>query len=144
MSDAFVVSEPSLDGDATASKPTSWTQGISKEEQGFVETKGWQSPVDMLQSYHHLKWLVGSDTVWMPSADDDLGEISDFWVQLRRPPSPDEYDIPVPPDMSEYSSDMADWFRETAYECNMPLEMARWFHDKYIEKFMAETFGLDT
>ena len=140
FSDTAETPETASDEFAVAS----WTESFEPEDRDLIDVKGWRSPVDMLHSYRHLEQLVGSDTVRIPGAEADAEEVAGFWSKLGRPDAPDGYDIPTPPDMAAYSEDMASWFRDAAHECHMPLEMARRFHDKYVEKFIHETQALDT
>lgn len=119
-----------------------WTEEFAPEDRSFVELKGWQTPGDVLQSYRHLESLVGSDTVRIPGEGSEPEEIAEFWSRLGRPDVADGYEISAPPDMEDYSADMADWFCQVAHDCHMPQEMAQRFHDKYVEKYISETSRL--
>jgi len=143
MIDAEMEFNSASESEPIADQSFEWVAAIEPADRSFVETKGWRSPGDVLQSYRHLERLVGGNTVRLPGAEATPEEVTAFWSQLGRPDSPDQYDIPAPQDMEAYSVELADWFRAAAHECHMPAEMARRFHDKYVEKFISETSQLN-
>ena len=129
----------SADGVAAAS----WTEALDDDDRGFVRTKGWGAPADLLRSYRHLERKIGANTLRVPGPGAGPDEIVEFWSTLGRPDVPEGYEIPAPDDVPGYSPELADWFRKAAHAVHMPAAMAQGLHDKYIERHLADAAELD-
>ena len=94
-----------------------WTAGLPDTARGFVQTKGWKSPADLLGSYQNLEKLMGADKagrgVVLPKEDAAPEDWAAFYNRLGRPESPDGYKLPVPDgDAGAFAKDAAQWFHE--------------------------------
>lgn len=86
---------PSGDGGA----PPSWYAGFQNPEiRGYVETKGFQSPEALAESYRNLEKLRGVPADRLLSLPDkpDAPEWDAVWARLGRPDKPDGYGLQVP------------------------------------------------
>jgi hypothetical protein len=102
---------------AGAGAPADWTTGLPDAARGFVQTKGWKSPADLLGSYQNLEKLMGADKagrgVVLPKEDAAPEDWAAFYNRLGRPESPDGYKLPVPEgDAGTFVKDAAQWFHE--------------------------------
>lgn len=94
-----------------------WTTGLAEDVRGFVQTKGWKGPADVIGSYTNLEKLLGADKAGralVPPKDDAAPEEwSAFYNKLGRPEAPDGYKIPVPDgDAGEFAKTASTWFHE--------------------------------
>jgi hypothetical protein len=84
---------------------------------GLVETKGWKTPGDSLDSYANLEKLIGADragrTVVMPKDENDVEGKKAFYAKLGVPESADKYELPLPEgDDGSLAKVAADWFHQ--------------------------------
>ena len=77
-----------------------WYSGLELDESttGYVQTKGWQSPKDLLDSYRNLEKFKGTDEkhiLKLPEEQlpENMGEV---WNKLGRPETPDGYKVELP------------------------------------------------
>lgn len=114
---------------APAPAAQDWTASFDEGTRGFIQTKGWKSPADVLGSYQNLEKLMGADKagrgVVMPKDDAPAEEWAAFYNRLGRPEAPDQYKIPVPDGAD-------DGFAKTA---------ANWFHEAGLTPKQAETLA---
>lgn len=127
------------EGEAVA---TSWTDGFDEGAQSFVQTKGWQSPGDMLQSYQGLEKLVGNPDarLTVPGEDATDDDWSALYSKLGRPENKDGYEFAMPEGLPEdfnYSEDLRDGMRAWAHEAGLSPRQAQRLHDGYV-KHMAD------
>ena len=112
-----------------------WYSQLSEETRGFVETKGWQSPDDVVQSYTNLEKLLGADKsgrgVIMPKEDAAPEDWGKFYDRLGRPQSPEEYKLPVPQgDTGEFSKLAANKFHELGITAKQAQSLAEWWNSQ--------------
>ena len=110
-----------------------WYSQLSEETRGFVETKGWQSPDDVVQSYTNLEKLLGADKsgrgVVMPKEDAAAEEWGKFYDRLGRPKSADEYNLPVPQgDTGDFAKKAAGKFHELGITAKQAQSLAEWWN----------------
>ena len=110
-----------------------WYTQLSEETRGFVQTKGWQSPDDVVQSYTNLEKLLGADKagrgVVMPKDDAAPEEWGKFYDKLGRPQSPEEYKLPVPQgDTGEFAKLAAGKFHELGITAKQAQSLAEWWN----------------
>lgn len=84
-----------------ASTTLTWLPAdASPELVGYAQNKGWQAPVDVLNSYQNLEKLLGADkagnAVVIPKHDADPKEWSAVFDKLGRPTGPDGYKVALP------------------------------------------------
>lgn len=101
----------------TAAVPADWTATLDEGTRGFVQTKGWKSPVDVLGSYQNLEKLLGADkagrAIVPPKDDAPAEEWAQFYGKLGRPETADGYKLPVPEgDPGEFAKTASGWFHE--------------------------------
>ena len=112
-----------------------WYSQLSEETRGFVQTKGWQSPDDVVQSYTNLEKLLGADKagrgVIMPKEDSAPEEWGKFYDRLGRPKSPDEYNLPVPQgDTGQFAKVAANKFHELGITAKQAQSLAEWWNSQ--------------
>lgn len=120
---------------ATGGQQSSWYEGFPEEIRGLVETKGWKTPVDAIQSYTNLEKFLGADKAGrglvLPKDDAGAEEWSQVYDRLGRPQSPDEYQLPVP-DGSDgaFAQEAAGKFHELGLTAKQAEQLVSWFNEK--------------
>jgi hypothetical protein len=114
---------------------SSWYQEFPEEVRGLVETKGWKSPVDAIQSYTNLEKLMGADKAGrglvLPKEDADPSEWGQVYDRLGRPESPDGYDLPIPEGAdSEFANEAKGKFHELGLTSKQAAQLTEWFNDR--------------
>ena len=102
---------------AGSAAPQDWTASFDDGTRGFIQTKGWKSPADVLGSYQNLEKLLGADKagrgVVLPKDDAPPEEWGQFYGKLGRPESADGYKLPLPEgDTGEFAKTASGWFHE--------------------------------
>jgi hypothetical protein len=100
---ATITSSPAA-GTVPVSTPAStsvdWMTGAPEELTGFVQNKGWKTPVDAITSYQQLEKHMGTPAdklLRLPDFDiAEPAELDQFYNKLGRPVEAKGYDIPVP------------------------------------------------
>lgn len=91
-------------------------QDAPADLRGFVENKGWKTPVDALTSYVNLEKLIGADragrTVVLPGDNADPKEVAAFYDRLGRPADPKDYKLEIPPEYGDpaFAENAGKWF----------------------------------
>lgn len=123
MTDGVIGSAPAGNpapgaGDGTVgAAPQDWTASFDEGTRGFVQTKGWKSPADVLGSYQNLEKLLGADkagrAVVPPKDDASPEEWAAFYGKLGRPESADGYKLPLPEgDTGDFAKQAAVWMHD--------------------------------
>lgn len=96
MSEA--TTEVSQDPATETQEAPDWTSTLNEDMKGFVQTKGFQGPDAVIESYRNLEKLVGvpQDQIIKLPKDNDPEVMSGVWKRLGRPDSPDGYKLPIP------------------------------------------------
>lgn len=110
-----------------------WFDSYPEEVRGTIQTKGWQSPADVVQSYTNLEKLLGADKagrgVVLPKEDADPSEWNQVYDKLGRPKSPAEYKLPVPEgDTGEFAQVAAGKFHELGLTAKQAQGLAEWYN----------------
>lgn len=71
-----------------------WYDGAPQEVAAFVQTKGWDNPLKVVDSYRSLEKMLGADKVVIPGKDAKPDEWNAVWNKLGRPEAPDKYQFP--------------------------------------------------
>ena len=91
---------PPSPGTPPSAGPIPWLPEVDETTAGYVQNKGWDSPVKMLDSYRNLEKLMGADkagnTVVLPKPDATPEEMGKFYERLGRPADPTGYKLSVP------------------------------------------------
>jgi hypothetical protein len=91
------------------------TAGLEAENLAYIESKGFQKPADVVNSYRNLEKLTGvppEQIIKLPKEMNDatMGEVYD---RLGRPKTAAEYNIPIPEGGSkEFAATASDWFHK--------------------------------
>lgn len=115
---------------AQSTTPTSWTEGLSPEDQAYIGNKGWENPTDLFQSYRNLEKFAGGskNLIELPDADADADAMNQFFNKLGRPESPDGYGFQAPEGADEA---LDGWFRQAAHEEGLTEKQAANLYEKY-------------
>jgi hypothetical protein len=73
---------------------TSWLEGFDADARGYVETKGFKEPADLLNSYRNLEKLRGVPAerlIKLPEKMDDAEAMGEVFDRLGRPEAADKY-----------------------------------------------------
>lgn len=78
-----------------------WYDGhnFAPEDIGYIQNKGWDSPVKTLEAYKNLEKYHGvpaDQILKLPKSFDEEGALDPVYDRLGRPASPDKYDIKLP------------------------------------------------
>lgn len=112
-----------------------WYDAFPEEVRGLVETKGWQSPVDAIQSYTNLEKFLGADKAGrglvLPKDDAGPEEWAQVYDKLGRPQNPDGYKLPVPDGADpEFAKEAAGKFHELGLTAKQAQALTEWFNGK--------------
>ena len=97
-----------------ATPPAAWYPEPHKD---YVESKGWKTPADALDSYVNLEKLIGAEkagrTVVLPKDANDVEGRKAFLAKIGVPDTADAYELPVPAgEGAEFAKTAASWFHE--------------------------------
>jgi len=92
------VATPS--GNTEPDAPTNWYSSMEIDEstQGYIQSKGWDSPKALLESYRNLEKFKGAPedrllTLPEEQLPEHMGEV---WNRLGRPETPEGYEVELP------------------------------------------------
>jgi hypothetical protein len=77
------------------------SHGISDEDIGYIQTKAYQGPADVLKALRGAEKLIGLDKIPMPRDDADTEGWNRVFTRLGRPESADKYDLGKLPDNAD-------------------------------------------
>lgn len=95
-----------------------WYSGADELTTGYIQNKGWQTPLDAIKSYQNLEKVLGADragrTVVMPGDNATPEERNAFFEKLGRPTDPAGYNLQVPEGFGdkEFAGEAGKWFHE--------------------------------
>lgn len=129
------ASEPSQGSIQQPSTTETWYGGMPDEVRGLVETKGWKSPEDVVQSYTNLEKMLGADKAGrglvLPKDDADQTEWDMVYDRLGRPKTPEEYNLPVPDgDTGQFAKIARDKFHELGITAKQAESLADWWNNQ--------------
>ncbi len=113
-----------LTTETETTETSNWTEGLSEEHAGFVETKGWSGPADILDSYRNLEKLTGNpdQNVKIPGEDDADGW-SELHKKLGRPDEASKYKLGIEAP-TELDAQFQSSFSEKAFELGLSQKQA--------------------
>jgi len=119
----------------TSSQQSPWYQEFPEDVRGLVETKGWQSPVDAIQSYTNLEKFLGADKanrgLVLPKDDATAEEWGQVYDKLGRPKDAAGYNLPVPDGTDgAFAQEAAGKFHELGLTSKQAQQLTEWFNDK--------------
>lgn len=121
-------------GAGAAGAALEWTGSLADEVKGFVQTKGWKGPADVIGSYQNLEKLLGADkagrAIVPPKDDAPPEEWAAFYGKLGRPDAADGYKIPVPEGGNpELAKAAAGKFHELGLSAKQAEGLATWWNE---------------
>lgn len=97
MSDPIITQPPATPPAtppvAGGAKP--WYDGAPTEVAAFVQTKGWDNPLKVVDSYRNLEKMLGADKIALPGKDAKPEDWAQVWNKLGRPEAPNQYKLPT-------------------------------------------------
>lgn len=121
----------------TQGAQSTWTSALSDDLRGFVQTKGFAEPKDVVESYRNLEKLHGVPKERLLALPEKMDgpEASAVWERLGKPKEAKEYKIEIP---KEYADEkFSSFIQETALKLNMPRSMAEGFAQAFNERQKA-------
>jgi len=120
---------------APAATAIPWLEGADPAVVGYVQNKGWEKPVQVLESYQNLEKLLGADragnTVILPKPDAQKQEVDAFYNRLGRPADPAGYKIDVPAGSDpEFAKGAAAKMHELGLNKDQGEKLAAWWNDQ--------------
>lgn len=130
---------PAPAGDATppatapASAPAanaSWYDTIEDGDlKGYVQNKGWSSPVELANGYRNLEKLLGGEKLPLPKGDADAEGWSRVYDALGRPKEAAGYKIAVPDGADPtFAQAAAGKFHELGLSTKQASALAEWWN----------------
>ncbi len=117
-----------------ASTPPAWTETLGDELKGYVTTKGFKEPKDVVESYRNFEKLQGvpkERLLTLPESLEGSG-MDPIWERLGAVKEPKEYQIEIP---KEYGDEkLGDFLKETFHKLKVPRSMAEGFAKAFNER----------
>jgi hypothetical protein len=120
---------------ASATPPTpTWTESLGDDLKGYVQTKGFKEPKDVVESYRNFEKLQGVPKERLLQLPESLetGDMAAIWERLGKPKEAKEYKIEVPKELGDEKFN--EWAKETFHKLNMPRGMAEGFINALSER----------
>ena len=126
---------PAPAGTSTPAPQGNWFDSFPEDVRGTVQTKGWASPLDAIQSYTNLEKFLGADKsgrgLVIPRDDATPDEWGQVYDKLGRPTSPDQYKIPAPEGAPpEFVQAAAGKFHELGLNAKQAEGLAQWWNQQ--------------
>lgn len=116
-----------------------WYSGFSDTDlKGYVEVKGFKDPQTMAESYRNLEKLRGvpqERLLTLPEKLDDDKAMADVYKRLGRPEKASEYDVKLPPGVSD---DFANWARDNFHNLGLSKKQGETLASKWNERIVAD------
>lgn len=122
------------DDGGSESVANGFLEALSEDNQKTVETKGWDDPNKIIESYRQLESKLG-DSLTLPP-DDDQEAIDNFYSRIGRPDKPDAYSFDMPQGLDEnfaYDEDSANKFKQWAFKWGLSQRQAQGMHDDFVQ-----------
>lgn len=83
--------------DPNAANDYKWLgEGVKPEVLGYVQNKGWKTPLEMADGYMNLEKAMGSHRLALPKDEKDEAGWGKVFDAMGRPKAPADYKLPVP------------------------------------------------
>ncbi len=109
-------------------KPADWLTGADDDTKGYIQNKGFKTPLDVITSYRGLEKLRGVPAerlLTLPEKMDDDKALRPIYERLGAGKSPADYKLPVPDgDKGEFAKKAAEWFHEIGIPVGMATKIA--------------------
>lgn len=132
-----ITSSPAPGTVPTATTPSAnmdWLTGAPDDISGYVQNKGWKTPIDAVDGYRNLEKHMGvpaDKLLRLPDWDKaDKVELDQFFGKLGRPSDPNGYSIKPP---EGQSGELSDWAKPVFHEAGLTDRQAKVITDKWNE-----------
>lgn len=112
----------------------SFLGGLTEDNRRIAETKGWEDPNQIIQSYDELESHLGR-TLNVPDEDASAEDWDRFYARLGRPDSAEDYQFALPENLPEdfpYDGESAEAFAAWAHEAGLSPQQAQSLHDRFV------------
>jgi hypothetical protein len=101
---------------------------------GYVQTKGWKDPGQLLDSYRNLEKLVGENRIAVPKDEKDEAAWAKLYDSMGRPKSAAEYKLPVPEGQDgKFATVAADVFHKAGLSAKQAQSIASWWNETTVK-----------
>lgn len=113
------------------STPQEWTATLGDDLKGYVQTKGFKEPKDVVESYRNFEKLQGvpKDRLLALPENMDTGDMAPIWDKLGKPKEAKEYNLEVPKENAD--QEFIEWAKNTFHKSNMTRQQAESFMKDY-------------
>lgn len=115
---------------------TPWYHGADDLTTGYVQNKGWASPLEAVRSYQNLEKLLGADragrTVVLPDEKASPEDMGKFYERLGRPAEPAGYNLKIPEvgGSKDFATAAAAKFHELGLSTKQGEALAEWWNSQ--------------
>ena len=113
--------------------PQPWTASLDADLQGYVTTKGFKEPKDVVESYRNFEKLQGVPKERLLALPESLegDAMNPVWERLGAVKEAKEYKFEIPKDHADEK--FGEWTKEVFHKLKVPRSMA----EKFAEEFNA-------
>lgn len=122
------------------SKSAGWSDGLPDLDKGFLDSKGFKSPSDIIKSYQSLESLKGvpeNRLLKLPEKgiEDDPKSWEAVYARLGRPETADSYDVSklLNEKSTEEDKKQVAWLKDVFHQLGFNKKQAATFIDKWVE-----------
>lgn len=138
------ISDPSQQPGSSALPPQApvgspvvadWVGALNEESRGYVQTKGFKDPGQLVESYRQLERLRGvpqERLLTVPDNWDDTEQTSKLYSKLGRPDKPDGYGFKTPEGQDE---SFTKWAEKNFHDTGLTTSQATKLANKWNEFF---------
>lgn len=113
----------------------SWINGLTPEDKGYVELKGFKDPASVVNSYRNLEKLHGvpkERLLKLPEKMDDDAAMAEVFNRLGRPEKPEGYELK---EFEAQNKDLAAWVRSQFHGLGLTKAQG----EKFAKAWLAKT-----
>ncbi len=129
-----------------AAPSSSWVDGLGDDLKGYVATKGFKEPKDVVDSYRNFEKLQGVPKERLLALPESLeGEtMTPVWERLGAVKEAKELSIDVPKELADEK--FSDFLKDTFHKLKVPRQMAETFAKEFVtrQKSLMEAEAADT
>jgi len=129
-----------------AQKTPSWTEGLSEDHRGFLESKGVKDASTFVDSYRNLEKTVGVPPeliVKLPKSADDAEAWGGVYNKLGRPEEATGYDITAP-EGAKTEEQTVKWAQDTFYKLGFTKNQGEGFIKAWNDFSLSQQAEVDT
>jgi len=125
---------PPAGGTPPAPAPDAWYASADDTTKGFIQNKGWKSPLEVIDGYRNLEKHVGvpaEKILRLPDEGADKATMDAFYGKLGRPAEAKQYEIKMPETGGDPA--FAEWAKGVFHEIGLSGKQASALADKWNE-----------